>query len=38
MALELRVTSDLQRALSFLQKPWKDRERVIREEFIGGEE
>lgn len=38
LTLELRVTSDLQMALSFLQKPWRDRERVIREKFAVGEE
>lgn len=38
LTLELRITSDFQMALSFLQKPWRDGERVIREKFIAGEE
>lgn len=38
LALELRLTSDSQMALSFLQKPWRDRERAISEMFIVGEE
>lgn len=38
LTLELRATSNLQMASSLLQKPWRDRERVIREKFIVGEE